>query len=84
MVTIGWRVLTASALAYPVVQGAVLFGLALPIDHANAALTGGSLGLLMVVALVSWIAGAQKILQILASLFLPGALLTALLLTLSR
>lgn len=82
--TIGWRVLTGSALAYPGVQGAVLFGLALPVDYVNAALTAGSFGFLMVVALVSWMAGAQKMLQILASVFLPGVLLTALLLTLPR
>ena len=79
--SIGWRVLMGSAMAYPIVQGAVSLGMSLPINRIDAALTAGAFGWVVAVMILSWVAGAKKILRMVAGVFVPSTLLIALLLT---
>lgn len=79
----GWRVLMGSTMVYPSVQGAVALGMSLPINRIDAALTAGSFGCVIAVMIVSWVAGAKQLLQMMAGVFVPSTLLIALLLTIS-
>lgn len=79
--SVGWRMLMGSTLAYPSVQGAVSLGMSLPINRIDAALTAGAFGWVIAAIILSWVAGAQKILHMLAGVFVPSTLLIVLLLT---
>ncbi len=78
--SIGWRAITGSLVAYPGIQGAISLGLSLPMNRIDAALTAGTLGFIATAMIVSWIIDATKTLTMLAAAFLPGVAATVLLL----
>lgn len=80
--TVGWRALTGSTMAYPSVYGAFSLGMSLPIDRVDAALTAGSFCVAIVAVIVTWVVGAKKLLQMAASVFVSSSLAIVLLLIL--
>lgn len=78
------RTLIGAIAACPASYGAVLLGLALPIDRVDATLTAALFGLLVFIGVICWAAGAHKFLQLLASTLLPASFVATVLMFLPR
>lgn len=78
--SIGWRALAGSLVAYPGIQWVISPGLSLPINRIDAMLTAGTLGFFATALIVSWIIDTTKMLTMLTAAFLPGVIATVLLL----
>jgi hypothetical protein len=78
------RALAGVVAAYPAVNGAVTLALSLPINRIDAMLTAASFVFVVFVGITTWIAGATKMLRLFAGIFVPGVLLTTLLVTIPR